>query len=370
MQGDAFFDCYETRYYIKYSLINKHSIILSSKKKEVWTIIQRYVTGSATPEEIKKLKKWMNQSAEISHLVSDVKDIWDNTPEEKFQVNVEKAWDRFKALNIENENSHYEVVRPPKTILYIYRIAALILVSLFAAYVVYTQDQLENSRLQQEEIVMMQEITTDAGDKAQVTFSDGSRVVVNSSTRIDFPKTFRNQKREVFLEGEAYFEVKHDPVRPFIVHNKEVEIEVLGTKFNVRGWQEDDQTEVVVENGKVSVKTFDETANDMAEAILTKGTFTTVQHGSAPSTVQKVDVKNKLVWLSGGLHFDKTPFWRVIQDIERRFNVTVKIQNSELEETLFTSTFSEADLNEVINVISSTMEISYEAEGNEIVFRN
>jgi len=202
---------------------------VSIQKNERWIVIQRYVTGSATTEEKQKLERWMAQSPVNKQVVLEVKDIWEKTPEEKFEVNVEEAWNRFEKLQKKKKRPAYQIAKLPKTTLYLYRIAAVILVSLFAGYVLYTQMQFENNRLQQEKIVTMQEITTGIGDKAQLSFSDGSRVTINASTIIEFPKKFKSEKREVYLNGEAYFEVKHDPDRPFIVYNREIEVEVIPT---------------------------------------------------------------------------------------------------------------------------------------------
>jgi len=332
-------------------------------------LIQRYVAGSATSEEKEKLKKWMEQSSENRRLVQDVKNIWDNTPTENFEVNVEEAWKYFEKRRMKKKQFAQHPRKPQKTLIYFYRVAAVLLVSLFASYVLYTQIQFESEQSQQhEQLVTMQELATGVGDKAEVTFSDGSRVILNASSKIEFPQKFQSQKREVFLEGEAYFEVKHDSKRPFLVHNKNVEVEVLGTKFNVRGWYDDPDVEVVVQTGKVAVKVIDNTILDQKEAILTDGNYTKVKSGISPLSVQKVDVREHLVWMSGGLFFDNEPLKYVVKDIERRFDVNIKIVNEEYMDIPFTSTFYEADLNEVLSIISSTMKLNYERNGKYIEF--
>jgi len=332
-------------------------------------LIQRYVSGSATSEEMKKLENWMEQSSENKRLVRDVKNIWDNTPPENFEINVEEAWKDFEKRRMKKKQLSQHPRKSRKSLIYFYRVAAVLLATLFASYVYYTQIQFENEQSQQHErLVTMQELATGIGDKAEVTFSDGSRVILNASSKIEFPQKFQSQKREVFLDGEAYFEVKHDPERPFLVHNKNVEVEVLGTKFNVRGWNEDPSVEVVVQSGMVAVKAFDKSTNNQRKAILTEGNYTNVDYKCGPLPVEKVDVRSHLVWMSGGLHFDHVPFRRVISDVERRFEVRIELKDQELLDVPFTSTFYNAGLDEVLSVIGTSLKLNYKRDGKKIIF--
>jgi ferric-dicitrate binding protein FerR (iron transport regulator) len=219
------------------------------------------------------------------------------------------------------------------------------------------------------EFYVMQNFETEKGEKARVTFSDGTIVVLNSASSIRFPQEFHGTKREVYLEGEAYFAVAHDSDHPFIVYAQETEVQVLGTEFNVQGWSDDGSVEVVVREGKVSVGSQNSEVNESAHLILTEGLYTSIENGKAPGPVKKVNVNNRLIWTHGGLYFENAPFSKVVRDLERRFNVEFKEVDEELTDIPYTGMFQYAELDEVLAVIAVSMDFEYERDGSEIIIQ-
>ncbi|WP_234572955.1 FecR family protein [Rhodohalobacter sp. 614A] len=351
-------------------------------QKKTWVLIQRYVTGNATFEERRSLEEWMNQNADNRKLVEEIEEIWRMTPEENFSVDVEHAWQQFrlekqKPLRVVSEKRERSarkqsaVYSDSKTMMYVLRAAAVVLVMFIAGSFSYYLTQLE---LKSEEIAeksmfyQMQEMVTSRGEKAKVRFSDGTEVVLNSASSIRFPKEFRGSKREVYLDGEAFFKVAHDPDQPFIVHSHEAEVQVLGTEFNVRGWEEDSEMEVVVREGKVSVKSIVTESEDQPEVILTKGFKTELIRGEGLSPAVKVDPRYHMIWTSGGMHFDSVPLYKVFRDIERRFDVNIFLDDEDMMDVPFTSTFQYAELDEILSVIAASLEIGYTRNEREINF--
>ncbi|MDZ7690866.1 MAG: FecR domain-containing protein [Balneolaceae bacterium] len=143
----------------------------------------------------------------------------------------------------------------------------------------------------------MQNIQTARGERASMEFSDGSRVILNSMSTLRFPKVFEGTKRELHLEGEAFFQVAHNKERPFVVHANGVEVNVLGTEFNVNSYRENEAVEVVVREGKVAVNVqpLDNQVTGQQESvgeagngvILTRGQRTTVAPGGLPARAGK-----------------------------------------------------------------------------------
>ena len=343
-----------------------------------WVLIQRFISGKADEEQRQMLNAWMNRHPDNRKLVRELKEIWQSTPPEEFDVDVQAAWKEFqnrKEVSIRREFKKIGNIprKTSKKLLYVMRVAAVVLVSLFAGiFVHYTLSTTQDTE-QVSEFYLMQTLETERGEKARVTFSDGSRVVLNSASSIRFPQEFGGTKREVYLEGEAYFDVAHDPEHPFIVYAQDVEVEVLGTEFNVQSWSEDASIEVAVREGKVSVDSKSESTTDHEQGerqvILTKGLYTTVEKGGIPSPPQSVNVTNYLLWTHGGLHFDNEPFSKVVRDIERRFNVQVAGVPDELKDVPYTGTFQYADLDEILSVIGASMEIEYQRDGSNIIIQ-
>lgn len=346
----------------------------------MWVLIQRYVTGNATPEERQKLLEWVEKSKENERLVREIEEIWKMTPEESFDVNAEVAWEKFK-LRVDQKISKKPVKRmhafdkshqkKSDTFVYAMRAAAVILVILLAgtfSYYLGNNSSSSDGITERSEFYQMQEMVTNRGEKAKVRFSDGTEVILNSASSIKFPKEFQGSQREVYLDGEALFKVAHDPSQPFIVHAQGAKIQVLGTEFNVKGWEEDTKTEVVVREGKVSVNSNKPELSDESEVILTKGYMTELVRGEAPEPARRVESNFYLLWTSGGMHFDNTPIQKVFKDIERRFDVNISAEREEILDVPFTSTFQYAELDEVLSVIAASLSTDFARNEREVRF--
>ena len=367
LRGAADFSCLYCRTQNK----NRLTLNLDNKK---WLLIQRYITGNARPNERRQLESWMAESRENQRLVEEVKEIWNQAPTEEFEVDVQHAWEQFR---YRNQKKTVQRIRPigyvrkrSKLPVYFFRAAAVLLVAVLAGLFVHHQMNLAEQQQAEQAAAfnVLQELETDKGEKARVTFSDGTRVTLNSASSLQFPKEFRGDTREVFLEGEAYFEVTHNPGKPFLVHSQDAVIEVLGTEFNVRGWSEDPSVEIVVKGGKVSVQSSSLQPDERSAVILTEGLKTELQRDRNPIEPVVVNPVHHLLWTSGGMHFDSEPFYRVVLNLERRFNVNITVEDPSLMDVPYTGTFQYAELDEVLTVIAASMEVGFSRDGVEIEF--
>jgi transmembrane sensor len=344
--------------------------------RQDWVLIQRYITGSATTEEGQKVKQWMTQDPENRKLIRDLKKIWDLTPEEDFEVDIQQAWSNYQARRKKGSRvlqMHTVTQKKSNVIYHAYRAVAFIMVAAVAGFFsqnISTMQSESDLVIDRSHFYTMQELSTGPGEKARVTFSDGTKVTLNSSSSISFPREFHGSTREVYLEGEAYFNVASDSGHSFIVHANHVDVEVLGTEFNVRGWSSDEIVDVIVREGKVSVRSIFKDLDDGAEVILTEGFKTIVKAGQAPESARQVNVINNLLWMTGGLHFDNIPFGQVAIQLERRFNVNITIADDELLDVPYTGTFQYAELDEVLMVIAASMEIEFIRDRMDIEFSN
>ena len=341
------------------------------KNSGIWKLIQRYVVSNSSPEDRRRLKRWMDQHPSNEQLVKQVKNIWDLTPEEDFDVNVQDAWERFRHRKVRENDRHapvYQMQKQLRKAVYLFRAAAVILVAaltgLFVQYYASTSETTEEAA----HFYVMQDLVTERGEKARVTFSDGTQVTLNAASSLRFPKKFQGPKREVYLDGEAYFKVAHNPEHPFIVHAGTATVQVLGTEFNVRGWSEDQSVDIAVREGKVAVDNASDSSQDASEVVLTQGQFTRVEKGKEPIPARDVVIRNYLLWTSGGLHFDNVPFHQVLRDLERKFDVHISVADTEVLDVPFTSTFRDAKLDEVLRVIAASMEMGYQRTGDKIEF--
>ena len=334
----------------------------------------------------------MSRTPSNRRLVDELQQIWELAPEEDFEVNADIALERFKQKMNQKQKTDFEdnaVVATPlrvdkrrldlaekdlnrleaeqsiwKNFL---RVAAAILIAVSIGWYAGTHFAGKKDSASHAEIAM-QQVTTQKGKNAEISFSDGSRIILNSASTLRFPKEFTGHERKVYLDGEAYFIVAHNTQNPFVVQTSEAEIRDLGTKFDVRAWSEDKKVAVTVREGEVAVRP-SQASPKQEKVILKKDQYTVVESGTSSLSVQTVDYRNYLLWLKGGLYFDDAPFSEVIRQVERRFDVNFDVKDKDLLRVPYTGKFIKANLSKVLAVLSVSMDITIRKQHGTIVIR-
>lgn len=227
------------------------------------------------------------------------------------------------------------------------QIAAVLLVSISIAGVGWYYSTYAIHTPQQTKVANNIKHTTTYGKKLTITLPDGSIVKLNSGTNIEFPETFKNSSREVFLTGEAFFEVKKDPSRPFIVKTPMITTRVLGTSFNIKAYDDENTVEVTLATGKIGVA-----VQGAQEIVLTPSYQLSYNKLTQKITHQKVDLDPYLGWKDGVLRFDNETLITAIPKLEKWYNVRIKLQNQAAENCSFTGVFSNASLVQVLEHLS------------------
>lgn len=165
-------------------------------------------------------------------------------------------------------------------------------------------------------------LTTPRGKDFELILSDGTRVWLNADSKIDYPARFDGKNRVVSLQGEAFFEVAKDKDRPFIVKTRNFETRVLGTRFNVRSYSDND-SHVTLIDGSVEVRN---TRQGGVTRTLTPGDDAQMMQDGSIET-QKVDVDSYVYWKEGFFYFDNVPLVDIMQSLGRWYNVNVIFTN-------------------------------------------
>ena len=161
------------------------------------------------------------------------------------------------------------------------------------------------------------------GSSSDITLADGTKVWLNAGSRLIYPSRFVDKSREVFLTGEAFFEVKENEKQPFVVKTVDVNIEVLGTRFNVLAYPEDYSIQTVLAEGKVTIK--ENNAGLFKKAVhLEPGQMAYFNKKSKETSVNKVDVEPYILWTEGLFSFSNTEFNRIIKKLERYYDINFK----------------------------------------------
>ena len=204
------------------------------------------------------------------------------------------------------------------------------------------------------------------GKRFNIIFSDGSRVFLNSGSKIKYPVKFlSNQKREVFLEGEAFFDVTENKSDLFIVNSNGINVEVYGTKFNVRNYPEDDKSDIVLVNGSIGITNSQN--NNVTK--LTPGYKGSVNKESLLIEKSKINTKIYTSWIDGEFIFRNESFSQILKKLERLYNVTIIDNRKNDSNELFNASIDVEDekIEEVLNYFNKIYNIEYQLFNNKII---
>lgn len=203
-------------------------------------------------------------------------------------------------------------------------------------------------------------ITAANGEKAEVTLADGSRVWLNSGSSLTYDSRFNGGERNVFLDGEAYFEVAKDAKQSFIVRTSGMNVEALGTAFNVRSYQGEEEASAVLLEGKVKINALGQ------ETVLIENQRATFSKSSRLLRTDIVHASDFMEWTSGNLYFDNQTFDEIARTLSRVFNVEIRFASENLRTTRFSGTLGNSSIRNALDILSLTSSMRYEMRGTTI----
>ncbi|WP_074408072.1 MULTISPECIES: FecR domain-containing protein [Aquimarina] len=210
------------------------------------------------------------------------------------------------------------------------------------------------------------EISIPKGKLFQLTLSDGTKVWLNAASSLKFPQHFTSTKenRMVYLKGEAFFDVTKNKAQPFIVKTETIDVEVLGTQFNVSSYAEDTTVKTTLVEGAVVVNDQNENTNSLQlvpndQAIFSKDKM--VMHK------QKVNTSLYTSWMDKKIILQNEPFIDAFKRIERSYDVSITSHNKRLNNTRFTGEFDVENIEEILRTFSETLKFTYEIKGKDII---
>lgn len=214
----------------------------------------------------------------------------------------------------------------------------------------------------------MNEMVVPYGKRSQVTLEDGTKVWLNAGSRLAFPTKFTGKKREVFLEGEGYFEVAHNKDQPFLVNTGEVDVKVLGTKFNISAYQNDELTETVLLEGQVALSERSALGLLKREMLMAPNQKASFDKNSRSMKLRtEPDAYLYIAWTEGWLKFSKQNMNDVLVKLQRYFNVQFILDEKFSTDDLITG---KLDLKESVDAVmialSDIANIQYRVEGDRI----
>jgi transmembrane sensor len=362
-------------------------MFLSTKENEIKEIIIKVISGCALPAEISGLQSWIASSKANEAYFNEINHAWQVSgsvsPNQRF--NEEQAWDKNKALRNSSKNQG----KAKKFRIYqVLKIAAILIVTFLTGGIVsyYTMRSvvLKNYLGQSS----MNEVVAPLGSKSQVQLPDGTIVWLNAGSRLQYAQSYNTGHRNVYLVGEAYFKVKKNPQKPFVVNTSEMKIKAYGTSFNVKAYPEEGTITTTLVEGIVKLESTSKqvkkleislkpnqnlvyykssaVANDEQKKELKKtskpqdNTETVSPKTTDPVEIEE-DVKTDLFtsWKDDNWVIEREELDKLVVMLERRFNTTFICNRDELMKYRVSGIIRKETLEQVLDVLKLTAPIRF-----------
>ncbi|SDS58899.1 FecR protein [Maribacter dokdonensis] len=383
-------------------------------KLDINTIITRYLKDEATSEEISLLFEWVKKEGN--------QDIFKNLVKEDYQLkydtgnwNSEIAFDKFlNEIKSKKASNSFPLYRSRQ--FFKYAAAILVLVASTTYYLINSSSSDDlNSNIDDNEIslqlyngrviniyqnrdtliqfdneianislkdgILYQQhlkpsknslnnnlLKVPYGKTISVRLEDGSTIKLNSGSHLSYPSSFSNEStRQVALQGEGYFEIAKNPLKPFVVKTEETYTRVYGTVFNISSYEDDEAIEVVLVEGSVGVGGKLRLQEDNLMMLKPSQKITNSKRDKNALIIQDVDVTPYVSWVEGVMSFEEENMSQIIRKLERRFNVSIINENKTLDERHFTGAFDSEDIESILKVIKTHTNFNYVINGKTII---
>lgn len=280
-------------------------------------LLYRFFEGKTSIEEEVKIKDWLEESDHNKSVFFKERKLFDAIVLVGKQEKIPVSGKAFK--------------RPHYFLREIVKIAAVSAIVLILNYIYH-----ENTKAPIEE--QYQTISVPAGQRINLTLPDGTDVWLNARTTIRYPFSFNKEKRQVFLDGEAYFDVSEDEKKPFVIHTSKYQLEVLGTTFNVEDYSGKDDFETMLFDGSVKI-----ISNDTIPQLITLSPTHKAYLENGRLAVKQVDDYSVYRWREGLICFKDESFADIMSDFEKYYGLTIQIDNEQVKKQHYSGKFRQTD---------------------------
>jgi len=351
-------------------------------EKLFFQLLSRQLAGEATSDELKKLKQlteenpvWNKLYQELNYNKTNSSDDEEVKAEQAYMLHMLKM--QLIVPKEEKEGIENDIVRLPvykKYIRHIMGIAASILlaVSILTYALLVNHHEKNFSNL----------IATKKGSKTTIKLPDGTTVWVNSDSKIWYADNFNSKTREVWLSGEAFFDVKHDSQHPFIIHTDKINITDLGTAFNVKCYANDPDIETSLIRGKIDIS-FNDRPNEHF-TLHPNEKLTVSRNQSSNGQLSKINeeepkikldnlkplsadhVISETAWVYNKIGLNNITLEDIAVELERRFDVEIIFNDNVVRHYHYTGVFEDENLDEILNILQISKPFNYKMNGRKI----
>ncbi|MEG0517494.1 MAG: DUF4974 domain-containing protein [Bacteroidales bacterium] len=328
-------------------------------------ILIKHIEGKTTVQEKKLLIEWLNQSDRNREYFSALRDMYilSSLPQQEATGEQMKLADSIMGRNKRTTFARIAYLSIAASIL----IALCINIFLMSVANDGKQDELQNRQLLATlPNNYLHTIYTNKGVKGEIALPDGSKIALNSDTKIIFPDKFSGPTREVYISGEAYFNVVTNPDTPMIVStNRNFLVKVYGTEFNLRSYENESNAKTTLFKGKIDLLTKGSTGEKLLAVLKPRELFE-LKDKERPVHVLKADTLKQGAWRHGNLLFDLTPMDQVIRDLERWHGAEFTVKDASIYHLKFSASFKQESLVQILEIIKFCSNVDYMLDENKV----
>ncbi len=311
-------------------------------------LLQAYIYGQSSPEEENAVKRWLAADPENEKQFEQLLRLcfMQRTYHRISSRNAYAAYERV-CRRIERKSQKTMIRR----VLSIAASVALLIAVSLSTYI-YTRRSFPVSQT----VTMYANV----GMRTEFDLSDGTHVFLNAGSSLTYSVPFDTKQRNVLLQGEGFFSVTHDARRPFVVStlNDKLQIEVLGTEFNVQAYKEDESIRTTLVNGRVKLNIFPDEGERISRMLIPSERAIYNRESNALH-VSKVNTIYDTSWREGILMFRDTPLPEVLNRLSHFYDVSFEVRDTVIESYVFTGTFENRQLSQILDYLRITSQIKY-----------
>lgn len=331
-------------------------------------LFKKYLNNACSEQEVEEILNFIENPINIEFLSREANSQFlsidklstDELKTPQSQASMDRILDRLHHQINQQEKELTIVPDRNKNFIAFFAKAAAILILPLIAYSAYLTFKTPAKNHIETADLIWHSVKTFAGTQTDFMLPDGSHVWLNSGSVLEYPVAFAHDIRQVRLTGEAFFDVKKDPSHPFIVNAGKLNIEVKGTRFDVCNYPNESNSELTLESG--SVRLFaGNYADKKTLALIKPGQRALLDNTREKLSVTEVDVEKHTSWKDGLLIFRDDKMDEVVLKLNRKFNVDISVQDAELKAYIYTATFEDESLTQILNLLKISAPVNYKA---------
>ena len=324
-----------------------------------------YFAGDLSEKQEEQLIHWLKSDDTHKEILSEMADWWAIAHVPQFSSEMQGNFNEQFASLLKKDSfkkkTHYlSLFKLSKT-------AIFLLLATLSGYLFFYADKIYNNEtVAGIEHSIQSEIQTPMRGVTRVLLPDSSEVWVNSGSLLKY--NYKKSTREISLVGEAYFEVKQDLGKPFIVKSEALDIKVTGTSFNVHAYEDDEVIDISLISGQVNISLSTKDANNV---VLTPNKQLSYNKQTSQVEINTVNSIDAIAWINGCIKFSSKTFQVLAKELERRFNIQIRIESQALKKEVFSGSFlSGHNLQQILNEMDVDKKYVWSQDGDILTIRD